>query len=80
MTTEILRSMLYKRADLISDVEWVVLEEVHYVSDTEVSDTVIPTDTLLQLTCMVSCTIIEVFTSVTRSAEYKLINLMELCS
>lgn len=37
MTTEILRSMLYKGADLIRDVEWVVFDEVHYVSDAEVS-------------------------------------------
>lgn len=36
MTTEILRSMLYKGADLIRDVEWVVFDEVHYVSDAEV--------------------------------------------
>ncbi|KAF8510888.1 antiviral helicase [Hysterangium stoloniferum] len=35
MTTEILRSMLYKGADLIRDVEWVVFDEVHYVSDAE---------------------------------------------
>ena len=36
MTTEILRSMLYKGADLIRDVEFVVFDEVHYVSDAEV--------------------------------------------
>lgn len=35
MTTEILRSMLYKGADLIRDVEWVVFDEVHYVNDPE---------------------------------------------
>jgi antiviral helicase SKI2 len=29
--------MLYKGADLIRDVEWVVFDEVHYVSDAEVS-------------------------------------------
>jgi superfamily II RNA helicase len=28
MTTEILRSMLYRGADLIRDVEWVVFDEV----------------------------------------------------
>uniref|UniRef100_A0A7S1PGH6 RNA helicase n=1 Tax=Percolomonas cosmopolitus TaxID=63605 RepID=A0A7S1PGH6_9EUKA len=33
MTTEILRSMLYKGADLIRDVEWVVFDEVHYLND-----------------------------------------------
>lgn len=33
MTTEILRSMLYRGADLVRDVEWVVFDEVHYVND-----------------------------------------------
>lgn len=36
MTTEILRSMLYKGADIIRDIEWVVFDEVHYVNDAEV--------------------------------------------
>ncbi|KAJ6030448.1 hypothetical protein N7460_010714 [Penicillium canescens] len=35
MTTEILRSMLYRGADLIRDVEFVIFDEVHYVNDTE---------------------------------------------
>ncbi|CAH7683511.1 NUC185 domain-domain-containing protein [Phakopsora pachyrhizi] len=35
MTTEILRSMLYKGADLIRDVEFVVFDEVHYINDSE---------------------------------------------
>ncbi|KAG5518297.1 hypothetical protein PMAC_003093 [Pneumocystis sp. 'macacae'] len=35
MTTEILRSMLYKGADLIRDVEFVIFDEVHYVNDLE---------------------------------------------
>ncbi|KAF6000413.1 helicase [Cyanidiococcus yangmingshanensis] len=35
MTTEILRSMLYRGADLIRDVEWVIFDEVHYVNDEE---------------------------------------------
>ncbi|KAK9802049.1 hypothetical protein WJX73_006832 [Symbiochloris irregularis] len=35
MTTEILRSMLYKGADVIRDIEWVVFDEVHYVNDQE---------------------------------------------
>ena len=35
MTTEILRSMLYKGADLIRDVEYVVFDEVHYVNDAD---------------------------------------------
>ena len=37
MTTEILRIMLYKGADLIRDVEFVIFDEVHYVNDAEVS-------------------------------------------
>ncbi|KAG7291450.1 hypothetical protein NEMBOFW57_001469 [Staphylotrichum longicolle] len=35
MTTEILRSMLYRGADLIRDVEFVIFDEVHYVNDFE---------------------------------------------
>ncbi|KAK3311572.1 NUC185 domain-containing protein [Chaetomium strumarium] len=35
MTTEILRSMLYRGADLIRDVEFVIFDEVHYVNDYE---------------------------------------------
>ncbi|GBC10110.1 hypothetical protein RclHR1_09340009 [Rhizophagus clarus] len=35
MTTEILKSMLYKGADLIRDVEFVIFDEVHYISDSE---------------------------------------------
>ncbi|QPG93532.1 hypothetical protein C2857_000549 [Epichloe festucae Fl1] len=35
MTTEILRSMLYRGADLIRDVEYVIFDEVHYVNDYE---------------------------------------------
>ena len=35
MTTEILRSMLYRGADLIRDVEWVIFDEVHYINDAE---------------------------------------------
>ncbi|PJF17282.1 Helicase, superfamily 1/2, ATP-binding domain-containing protein [Paramicrosporidium saccamoebae] len=35
MTTEILRSMLYRGADMISDVEFVIFDEVHYVNDQE---------------------------------------------
>lgn len=33
LTTEILRSMLYKGADLIRDLEWVIFDEVHYIND-----------------------------------------------
>ena len=35
MTTEILRSMLYRGADLIRDVEFVIFDEVHYINDGE---------------------------------------------
>lgn len=35
MTTEILRSILYRRADIIQDIEWVIFDEVHYVNDVE---------------------------------------------
>ncbi len=35
LTTEILRSMLYKGADLIRDIEWVIFDEVHYINDAE---------------------------------------------
>lgn len=46
MTTEILRSMLYRGADLIRDVEFVIFDEVHYVNDLEVNIPP-PTTTLL---------------------------------
>jgi hypothetical protein len=32
-TTEIVRSMLYRGADVIRDVEWIIFDEVHYVND-----------------------------------------------
>lgn len=35
MTTEILRSMLYRDVSLVQDVEWVIFDEVHYVNDAE---------------------------------------------
>ena len=34
-STEILRSMLYRGADLIRDIEYVVFDEVHYINDSE---------------------------------------------
>ena len=34
--------MLYKGADLIRDIEWVIFDEVHYVNDLEVSDCIGP--------------------------------------
>ena len=35
MTTEILRSMLYRASDLIRDIEFVIFDEVHYINDIE---------------------------------------------
>jgi hypothetical protein len=35
MTTEILRSMLYRGADLVRDIEFVIFDEVHYINDLE---------------------------------------------
>lgn len=35
MTTEILRSMLYRGSDMIRDVEFVIFDEVHYINDLE---------------------------------------------
>ena len=29
MTTEVLRSMLYRGADTVKDIEWVIFDEVH---------------------------------------------------
>lgn len=59
MTTEILRSMLYKGADIIRDIEWVVFDEVHYVNDAEVRNLEIgiyhfPSDTYAEPSAMCS--------------------------
>ncbi|XP_054261713.1 SKI2 subunit of superkiller complex protein [Macrosteles quadrilineatus] len=35
MTTEILRSMLYKRNEVINDLSYVIFDEVHYINDKE---------------------------------------------
>eukprot|EP01029_Cantina_marsupialis_P017219 TRINITY_DN386481_c0_g1_i2.p1 TRINITY_DN386481_c0_g1~~TRINITY_DN386481_c0_g1_i2.p1 ORF type:complete len:891 (-),score=254.33 TRINITY_DN386481_c0_g1_i2:173-2845(-) len=35
MTTEILRSMLYRGDSLLRDIEWVIFDEVHYVNDAD---------------------------------------------
>lgn len=35
MTTEILRSMLYNGSDVTRDLEYVIFDEVHYITDTE---------------------------------------------
>ena len=37
MTTEILRSMLYRRSETLHDLEWVIFDEVHYMNDAHVS-------------------------------------------
>ena len=36
MTTEILRSMLYRGSDIIRDIEFVIFDEIHYINDSEV--------------------------------------------
>jgi len=35
MTTEILRSMLYRGDDMIRDIEFVIFDEIHYITDEE---------------------------------------------
>ena len=35
MTTEILRSMLYRNHDMMRNLEWVIFDEVHYINDQE---------------------------------------------
>ena len=35
MTTEILRSMLYRGSEVMREVKWVVFDEVHYMRDKE---------------------------------------------
>jgi superfamily II RNA helicase len=35
MTTEILRSMLYRGDDMLRSVDWVIFDEVQYVNDVE---------------------------------------------
>ncbi|GMS82438.1 hypothetical protein PENTCL1PPCAC_4613 [Pristionchus entomophagus] len=35
MTTEILRSMLYKKSDFFSQVAWVIFDEIHYMNNEE---------------------------------------------
>ena len=35
MTTEILRSMIYKGAELLREIAWVVFDEIHYMQDRE---------------------------------------------
>ena len=35
MTTEVLRSMLYRGGDVIREVKWIVFDEVHYMRDRE---------------------------------------------
>lgn len=35
MTTEILRSMLYRGSEITREVAWVIFDEVHYMRDKE---------------------------------------------
>jgi hypothetical protein len=35
MTTEILRSMLYRGSEVMREVKWVVFDEIHYMRDRE---------------------------------------------
>lgn len=35
MTTEVLQSMLYNNTSQVQDVEWVIFDEVHYITDPE---------------------------------------------
>ena len=35
MTTEILRSMLYRGSEVTREVQWVIFDEVHYMRDKE---------------------------------------------
>lgn len=35
MTTEVLRSMLYRGSEIIREVAWVVFDEIHYMRDRE---------------------------------------------
>lgn len=35
MTTEILRSMLYRGSEVMREVKWVVFDEIHYMRDKE---------------------------------------------
>ena len=35
MTTEILRSMLYRGSEVVREVAWVIFDEVHYMRDKE---------------------------------------------
>jgi ATP-dependent RNA helicase DOB1 len=35
MTTEILRSMLYRGSEVIREVSWIIYDEIHYMRDSE---------------------------------------------
>lgn len=35
MTTEILRSMMYRGSEMMREVSWVIFDEVHYMQDRE---------------------------------------------
>lgn len=47
MTTEILRSMLYRGSEIMREVAWVVFDEIHYMRDASKSNTPIPSIQLL---------------------------------
>lgn len=44
-----LRSMLYNGSEVIRDLEWVIFDEVHYINDAEVRDSVNPHPPLKRL-------------------------------
>ena len=35
MTTEVLRSMLYRGSEVLREVKWVIYDEIHYIRDRE---------------------------------------------
>ena len=35
MTTEILRSMLYRGSEILREVKWIIFDEIHYMRDSE---------------------------------------------
>lgn len=46
MTTEILRSMLYKKSEVINDLAYVIFDEVHYINDREVRSSIVYSSTV----------------------------------
>ena len=35
MTTEILRSMIYKNDPYLNEMDWIIFDEIHYMTDNE---------------------------------------------